>query len=97
MKTPLGSQRDWRAIGEASGLGCSVVASLLMCIVGGLFLDRWVGTQPIFTLVGVVLGLAAAGYLLYELAVISQPDKGLIGRKRARIPKQGLDPDEEES
>lgn len=87
MEDPLHSQRDWRAIGTASGIGCSVVASLLLCIVGGLFFDRWVGTQPIFTLAGVFLGIAAAGYLLYELAVISQPDKGLIGRRRNKQSK----------
>ncbi len=78
MKDPrgsLGSQRDLRAIGMASGLGCSVVVSLMLCIVGGLLLDRWAGTKPIFTLVGVALGLATAGYLLWQLATLDLPRK----------------------
>lgn len=82
MENPLGDQRDWRAIGTASGLGCSVVASLLMCIGGGILLDRWIGTLPLFTLVGVVLGLATSGYLLYELAMISRPSKRSTGRAK---------------
>jgi len=81
MKDPLsdlGSQRDLRAIGMASGLGCSVVVSLILCIVGGLLLDRWLGTRPLFTLVGVVLGLVTAGYLFWQLATLDQPRrKGL--------------------
>ena len=84
MQNPLGrNQRDWRLIGTASGLGCSVVASLLLCVVGGVLLDRWIGTGPVLTLVGILLGIVAAGYLLYELAVLSQPDKGLIRRRRS--------------
>lgn len=68
-------QQDWRAIGAASGMGCSVVASLLLCIGGGIVLDRWLGTSPIMTLVGVGLGIAVSGYLLYQLAVMNLPKK----------------------
>lgn len=94
----LGSERDWRAIGTATGLGCSTVSSLMLCILGGLFLDRWLGTAPIFTLIGVGLGIAAAGYLLYELAMISRSDKGLIRvRKRDAIERSAkTEPNEEE-
>jgi ATP synthase protein I len=68
-------QQDWRAIGAASGMGCSIVASLLLCIGGGIFLDRWLGTSPVLTLLGVVLGLVLSGYLLYQLAVMDLPSK----------------------
>lgn len=83
MGDPLGSysQRDWQAIGAASGIGCSVVVSLLVCIGGGVLLDRWLGTSPIMILVGMVLGLIAAGYSLYELAVLGNPSKGLVKLK----------------
>ncbi len=56
-----------RAIGVASGLGCSVVTSLLVLIVGGVFLDDAAGTAPLFTLLGVALGLVVAGWQLYRL------------------------------
>lgn len=71
-------QQDWRAIGAASGLGCSVVASLLLCIGGGILLDKWLGTSPVLTLVGVGLGLILSGYLLYQLAVTNLPKKQTV-------------------
>jgi ATP synthase protein I len=67
-ENPLGDRRQLKAIGLAAGLGCSVVASLIMCVLGGLLLDRWLDTAPLFTLAGVLLGLLAAGSQLYRLA-----------------------------
>jgi hypothetical protein len=54
------------------------VVSLLLCIGGGIFLDRWLDTSPIFTLIGMVLGLITAGYTLYELAVLGSPTQGVV-------------------
>jgi hypothetical protein len=86
MEDPLGgvNQRDLQAVGAATGLGCTVVVSLLLCIGGGVLLDQWLGTAPIFVFIGIALGLATAGYLLYELAVLDQPDRGRIRLKRTR-------------
>jgi hypothetical protein len=39
------------------------------------------GTAPILLFVGLVLGLAAAGYSLYELAVLGVPDRGHFAKK----------------
>jgi ATP synthase protein I len=77
------SQRDWRAVGAASGIGCTVVVSLLICIGGGILVDRWLGTEPLGVLIGVGLGLVAAGYSLYELAVLGDPDRGLVSVRKA--------------
>lgn len=79
-ESPLGShsQRDWQMIGAASGIGCSVAVSLLLCIGAGVLIDRWLGTEPIGVLIGVALGLVAAGYSLYELAVLGRPDRGVV-------------------
>jgi len=63
--------RDWQTIGVALSLGFTVVSSLVLCIGGGILLDRWLGSTPIFTLVGVVLGLVTAGYSFYQLAVLA--------------------------
>ncbi len=86
MENPLGnaSQRDLQAVGAATGLGCTVVVSLLLCIVGGVLLDNWLGTSPVLVLIGVALGMATAGYLLYELAVLDQPDRGRLKLKRSQ-------------
>ena len=75
--------KDFRALGAVSGLGCSIVASLVIFIVGGIFLDQLLGTTPILTLIGVAVGLVAAGYQLYELTLINRKDReaGPLGRK----------------
>jgi F0F1-type ATP synthase assembly protein I len=48
------------AAAEFLTVGLSAAVTLLVCGAAGYFLDRWLGTSPIFLLVGVVLGLAAA-------------------------------------
>ncbi len=75
--------KDFRALGAVSGLGCSIVASLIIFIVGGIFLDQYLGTSPLLTLIGVAIGLVAAGYQLYELTLINRKDRqaGPMGRK----------------
>jgi ATP synthase protein I len=97
VQNPLGDRKDWQTLAAASSLGCSVVTSLLLTIVGGVLLDRWAGTSPIFTMIGIFLGLATAGYLLYELAMLSRPDKGVIRlKKRAKTEQRDERDDEDE-
>lgn len=76
------------AVGVAAGLGCSVVVSLIVMIGGGLLLDRAVGTEPVFTLIGVALGLVASGYQLWELTRVGLKDRpaGPLGRQLSRLP-----------
>ncbi len=85
---PTPEQKDLRAVGVATGLGCSIVAALILCIGGGVWLDSRFGTSPILTLIGVVLGLVVAGYQLWELAKVgsktAQP--GPVTRTIARLP-----------
>ena len=94
MDHPPQRQQDWRAIGAASGIGCSVVASLLLCIGGGILLDKWLGTLPIFTLVGVAAGLALSGYLLYQLAVMNLPKRKSVRSREPERNDQAPDLDE---
>jgi F0F1-type ATP synthase assembly protein I len=65
-----------RSIGLATGLGCSIVVTLIAAIGGGVLIDRWRGTEPLFTFVGLALGLVAAGYELWELANVGNPRRG---------------------
>jgi ATP synthase protein I len=69
-ENPRFDRKQVRAIGVAVGLGCSIVVALVVCIVGGLLLDRWLETTPVFTLIGVLLGIAAAASQLYRLAKV---------------------------
>lgn len=79
VRPPQG--RDWQAIGTALGLGFSVVSSLVLCVGGGVLIDRWLKTMPLFTLAGVVLGLATAAYTLYQLGRVSGSQRNQRGRR----------------
>lgn len=49
------------------GIGWYFALSISGGIIGGVLLDRWLGLTPLFTLLGMAAGLAAAfggGYLL---------------------------------
>ena len=79
-------QQQARVVGLAAGLGCAVVASLIGAIGFGILLDQWLDTTPVFTLIGVAVGLIAAGYELYELvqASSSTGKQGPIARSMAQ-------------
>ena len=74
------------SIGLATGLGCSIVVTLILTIGGGVLIDRWRGTEPIFTFVGLALGLIAAGYELWELANVGNPKGGRLTRRLGGAP-----------
>ena len=57
-----------RAIAVATQLGTSIVASLAIAIGGGYLLDRWLNTRPWFIILGIIIGLIAAGYTYYDMA-----------------------------
>jgi len=42
--------------------------SVIIGIGAGLLVDNWLRTSPIFTLVGVALGIAAAMYTIWDVA-----------------------------
>jgi F0F1-type ATP synthase assembly protein I len=67
-------------------LGFSLVASLVVFIGGGALLDQWRDTTPLFTLIGVAIGLIAAAYQLYELTLLGKKDRdnGPLGRALER-------------
>jgi ATP synthase protein I len=54
--------------GIAFDLGLRLGISVILGLGGGLVVDNWLGTLPIFTLVGVVLGIGAAMYTIWDVA-----------------------------
>ena len=42
------------------GLGTTVAGCVAVGVGGGIALDAWLGTSPLFLVIGLVLGLAAA-------------------------------------
>ena len=50
----------WRTVGELGTLGLSFVLALVLGTAAGIWVDRTFGSNPWGTLVGFVLGFAAA-------------------------------------
>jgi ATP synthase protein I len=66
---PPSNRKVFSSMGLATGLGFSAVGSLLVGMLGGLFLDRWLRTTPLFLVIGILLGLGAAAFGVYRLVV----------------------------
>ena len=54
--------------GLALELGIRMGVSIVVGLVPGILLDNWLGTSPAFTLAGIVLGMGAAFYTVWEVA-----------------------------
>lgn len=63
----------WRAVGLALQFGSTVVGAFLIGLGGGIWLDRRLGTSPLFLFVGLILAFVAVGYSLYEIARVGTP------------------------
>ncbi|MEY3700987.1 MAG: hypothetical protein RLZZ25_1582 [Gemmatimonadota bacterium] len=59
-------------VGRFAGLGFQLVASILLFLYGGQWVDRRLGTDPIFLLLGVFIGAAAAIYSMYRSLMAEQ-------------------------
>jgi F0F1-type ATP synthase assembly protein I len=55
-------------IGIALDLGVRLGVSVFLGLGAGLLLDSWLHTSPIFTLIGMVVGIAAAMYTIWDVA-----------------------------
>lgn len=49
-------------------LGIRLGVSVAIGLGGGLLLDNWLGTIPLFTLIGMVLGIGAAMVTIWNVA-----------------------------
>lgn len=57
------------AFGMASGIGIQFASSVLVGLGLGWLLDQGFHTLPLFTLIGLVLGIAAGAYTVVRLAM----------------------------
>lgn len=60
--------RQTANLGLALDLGMRLGISVILGLAAGLALDGWLGTSPLFTLLGIVLGIAAAMYTIWDVA-----------------------------
>ena len=63
-----GGKPSAAAWGIAFDLGLRLGASVIVGVGGGLLVDSWLHTSPIFTLIGMVLGIGAAMYTIWDVA-----------------------------
>ncbi len=61
------------AVGRYTHLGMTLALSTLLFFYGGYRLDRWIGTLPIFALIGTFLG--AFGGFLYLYRVLTADER----------------------
>ncbi|ACJ35063.1 AtpZ/AtpI family protein [Anoxybacillus flavithermus] len=60
-------RHPFRAIGLMTAISSQLVGSVLVGIFGGRFVDERFGTEPLFLIVGLLLGLAAGIYAMIRL------------------------------
>jgi len=61
------NKRRWQAALNIIGVGWAVGISILLGILGGLWLDNKFNTKPIFVIAGLFLGLVVAVYSIYRV------------------------------
>ncbi|HET6381309.1 MAG TPA: AtpZ/AtpI family protein [candidate division Zixibacteria bacterium] len=54
--------------GIAFDLGLRLGISVILGLGGGLVVDNWLDTIPLFTLLGTALGIGAAMYTIWDVA-----------------------------
>lgn len=57
----------WEAALRFIGVGWFIGISILLGVLGGLWLDGKFGTKPILVIVGLILGLVVAFYGVYRM------------------------------
>lgn len=57
----------WVAAAQFAGLGWYMAAAIVLPTLGGVWLDRSVGTSPLFLLLGILLGVTLAFYGTYRM------------------------------
>ena len=74
----------WVVALRLTGLGWYIAGCIVLGVLGGLGLDNLVGTTPLFTLLGTVLGTIAAFWGVYKLVL-----PVLYGAKRKDVTGKG--------
>ena len=71
----------WIAALRLTGVGFFIGVCIVLGILAGLWIDAKLGTEPVFILVGLVIGVAVAVYGVYRMLL------PLIGSKSGKESK----------
>lgn len=66
----------WVAALRLTGVGFFIGGSVVLGVVVGLWLDSRLNTEPVFILVGLVLGVVVAAYGVYRMLLPLMGNKG---------------------
>jgi ATP synthase protein I len=69
----------WRSLGGLASVGITFVIATAGATIGGYYLDRWLGTLPVFTLIGLALGVAT-GFREFFRMIKQSEDEERDGR-----------------
>ena len=61
-----GADPGWKSLGEVASIGMTMVAATVIGLGAGYYGDRWLGTSPWLTLVGLLFGIAAGFVNLFR-------------------------------
>jgi len=75
--------RMWSAYELAMNLGFMIVTPIILFGVGGVLLDKYLGTTPIFIFVGFLLAMTSGLGIVY----IKTKDMVVLGKPKKAIPK----------
>ena len=64
----------WKSLGELSTIGITLVLATVIGLAGGYYADRWLGTSPWLTMIGLGLGIAAGFVSLFRTVNKSNRD-----------------------
>lgn len=62
-------------------IGVQIAGGMAMFVIGGYFVDQWLGTEPWLLIVGALLGMVATGGILYK-TVKQLDEQNRSNRKR---------------
>lgn len=65
----------WAASLRLIGVGWFIAISILLGILGGLWLDNRFATKPLFVIIGLILGITVAFYGVYQMLLPLIRDK----------------------
>jgi ATP synthase protein I len=71
---PARDPSPWRGLAELTSIGMTMVLCTVIGLAGGYFGDRWLGTSPWLTLVGLLLGIVAGFVNLFRSAKNAEQD-----------------------
>ena len=69
-----GDGSAWKGLAELSAIGMTLVVATVVGLAGGYYLDRWLGTSPLLTIIGLLLGIAAGFVNLFRSVKAAERD-----------------------